>query len=103
MVNQKLKDIIIQAIETTPGVSGLTKLDYTNQEFEIVDRKGWKDHIYLTENNKMFNIKLSIVIQDSVTSKNVALAMTNTIIFLAKQQNIRINEVSIFIRGVVYE
>ncbi|WP_027334240.1 hypothetical protein [Mycoplasma elephantis] len=102
-MDHKIKEIVEKVLETTPGVYGLTKLDYTNNAFEIVDRNSWHKYIYLSEHNNIFAVKISIVIKDNVSSKNIAQSLTKTIVFLANKQNIQIKEILIFIRGVIYE
>lgn len=102
-MDHKIKQIIINAIQTTPGVLGIAQIDYTDKNFVQVSEDKWENAILLTQNDDVFSAKVAILIQDNTQTKNVIREITSFVMHKAKVEKIKMSEIVIFVRGVIYE
>lgn len=99
----KMKKIIIESVEITPGIVSLANCNSQGDDISLIEREQWANHIILSSSSKGIDIKFSILIKDYLNIENIIKKLTTTIKYQAKTQELKIANISIFIKGVIYE
>ncbi|MDJ1645778.1 hypothetical protein [Mycoplasma phocimorsus] len=99
----KIKEIISESIEITPGIVSVVDCNKDKQEILVIERDQWFNYVNIQGTSKGYAIEFSILVKDYLNIENIIKKLTTTIKYQAKQEQIKIANISIFIKGVIYE
>ena len=98
-MTKKLTSEVLKTATFVSGLVGLANSDLTKASTEL-SKENWDKAILIEETNKGSKISIGIIVDSDVRTKIVAFEIHSSIKALLKKNNIKLDKLNVYVRGV---